>query len=65
LLEEIVMPGSYEDRPYLKDAKTGEILSTEVMYYEEERIVGHKKVLDKLLILIPKKAKELRRKELS
>jgi len=58
------MPGSYEDRPYLKDAKTGEHLSTEVMYYGDERIVGHKEVLERLLILMPRKAAELGGKNL-
>jgi hypothetical protein len=49
----------YEDRPYLKDARTGEQLNTEVMYDRDERIIGHREVLDRHYIEIPKKAKQL------
>ena len=54
----------YEDRAYLKDARTGEHLNTEVMYDGDKRIVGHREVLDGLYVLIPKKAKELGGKDL-
>ena len=59
------MSGSYENRSYLKDAKTGEILNTTVMYDGEERIVGTGNVLERLRVVILKKAHELGGKDLT
>ena len=60
----IVMSSSYLDRKYLKDARTGEVLSTTVMYDGDKRIVGPGNVLEVLLTRIPEVAFKLGRKDL-
>ncbi len=58
------MSNSYEDRKYLKDARTGERLFTTVMYDGDERIEGTAKVIERLRVAIPKIAKQLGGKDL-
>ena len=58
------MPRLYEDRKYLNDARTGEHLSTTVMYDGDERIDGTGKVLERLRIAIPIIALKLGGKDL-
>jgi hypothetical protein len=47
------MSSSYLNRKYLKDARTGEVLSTTVMYDNDKRIMGTKQVFETLLTRIP------------
>lgn len=58
------MPRLYEDRKYLNDARTGEHLSTTVMYDGDERIEGTGKALERLRIAIPIIALKLGGKDL-
>jgi hypothetical protein len=55
---------NYKKRPYLKDARTGEVLSTTVMYDGDKRIVGTGLVLSRLQSVMLKKAQELGGKNL-
>ena len=59
------MSSSYLNRSYLKDFKTGELLSTTVMYDGEKRIVGFANVLEYLRNVLLKKASELGGKDLT